>query len=175
MTSHQFKHNGITDRLRAGFTLAQIADMTIHHGTAMIYGSYAHLDLVLESIVEPMQYQTEVEHPYVLFAGHILNMDAITEARLLKNIRAHRVPGGVCADVPHCKSGMWSCIDCKHFVPEVEQLSYFKEQVTSWRQKADDFKNNKILYNNYDEIAGEFNKIIEKLEKKCYDKRKFHN
>ena len=40
ITSHQFRHNGVTDRLRAGFTLPQIAEMTAHHGTAMIYGSY---------------------------------------------------------------------------------------------------------------------------------------
>lgn len=30
--------------LTAGFTLEQIADMTGHHGNAMIWNSYAHLD-----------------------------------------------------------------------------------------------------------------------------------
>lgn len=122
MTSHQFRHNGITDRLRAGFTLPQIAEMTAHHGTAMLYASYAHLNLFPETIVEPIKYETGAEHSYVMFGGRILNMDAVTESRLLKNVRAHRVPGGICADVTHCQSGLWSCVDCECFVPEVEQL-----------------------------------------------------
>ncbi len=33
LTFHQFRHNGITDRLEVGFTLEQIADMKGHHGT----------------------------------------------------------------------------------------------------------------------------------------------
>ncbi|MDD2497319.1 MAG: hypothetical protein PHY90_04160 [Desulfitobacteriaceae bacterium] len=171
VTSHQFWHNGITDRLRAGFTLPQIAEMTAHHGTAMIYNSYVHLDLFPETIVEPMQYQTEAESPHVLFAGRILNMNAITEARLLKNIRAHRVPGGICSDVTHCKSGLWSCIDCKHFVPEVEQLPYFKEQVVAWAEKAEKFQNDKQMVDNFTDIAEGFAKIVEKLEGGCYNGR----
>lgn len=171
VTSHQFRHNGITDRLRAGFTLPQIAEMTAHHGTAMIYESYAHLNLFPETIVEPMQYQTEAESPHVLFAGRILNMDAITEARLLKNIRAHRVPGGICADVTHCKSGLWSCIDCKYFVLEVGQLTYFKEQAIVWAEKAEKFISNKQMADNYADIAAGFAKIVEKLEDGCYNGR----
>lgn len=169
VTSHQFRHKGITDRLRAGFTLPQIAEMTAHHGTAMIYSSYAHLDLFPETIVEPMQYQTEAKSPYVLFAGRILNMDAITESRLLKHIRSHRVPGGICADVTHCKSGLWSCIDCEHFVPEVEQLPYFKEQVIDWAEKAEKFRADKQMTANYADIAAGFEKIVEKLEDGCYN------
>lgn len=34
--THQFRHNGITDRLEASFTMEQIADMTGYHGNAMI-------------------------------------------------------------------------------------------------------------------------------------------
>lgn len=106
-----------------------------------------------------MQYQTEAESPYMLFAGRILNMYAITEARLLKNIRAHRVPGGICADVTHCKGGLWSCIDCEHFVPEVEQLPYFKEQVISWTEKAEKFCADKQMTANYTDIAAKFREI----------------
>jgi len=51
-----------------------------------------------------MKYQTEAENPYVLFGGRILYMDSVTESRLIKNIRAHRVQGGVCADVTHGRS-----------------------------------------------------------------------
>lgn len=169
VTSHQFRHNGITDRLLAGFTMAQIAEMTAHHGTAMIYSSYTHLSLFPETIMEPIQYQTEAENPYVLFGGRILNMDAITESRLLKNIRAHRVPGGICADVTHCKSGLWSCIDCKHFVPELEQLPYFREQAVVWEEKAKKFQSDKQMADNFVDIAAKFQGIVEKLEDGCYN------
>lgn len=168
VTSHQFRHNGITDRLRAGFTLPQIAEMTAHHGTAMIYASYAHLNLFPETIVEPIKCQKEADNPYVLFAGRILNMDAVTESRLLKNLRAHRIPGGICADVTHCQSGLWSCIDCEHYVPEAEQLPYFKEQVKSWEEKAIRFAGDKQLQDNFIDIARDFKKIVERLENKCY-------
>lgn len=165
VTSHQFRHNGVTDRLRAGFTLPQIAEMTAHHGTAMLYASYAHLNLFPETIVEPMKYQTEAENPYVLFGGRILNMDFVTESRLLKNIRAHRVPGGVCADVTHCRSGIWECISCRDFVPEMEQLAYFKEQAADWESKAEKFRNDRQLADNFAAIAGGFKTVVEKLER----------
>ncbi len=121
VTTHQFRHNGITDRLRAGFTVAQIAEMTVHHGSAMIYTSYAHLDLFPEALSEPRECFCETPEkgsPYILFGGRILNMDAITEAGLLENMRAHRVPGGICADIPHCRNDMWNCLECVHFIPE---------------------------------------------------------
>ena len=172
VTSHQFRHNGITDRLRAGFTLPQIAEMTGHHGTAMIYGSYAHLDLFPETLVEPREYTTEKSNcgnPYVLFGGKILNMDVITESNLLSNLRAHRVPGGICADVTHCKSDMWSCLECKHFVPEKEQMLYFKEQVSAWEEKSKRFKGDKVMSDNFLDIANRFKRIIEKIQREDVD------
>ncbi|WP_409969148.1 tyrosine-type recombinase/integrase [Bengtsoniella intestinalis] len=164
ISSHQFRHNGVTDRLRAGFTLPQIAEMTAHHGTAMLYGSYAHLNLFPETLIEPVKYDIEEENSYVLFGGRILNMDAITESRLLKNLRSHRIPGGICADVTHCKSGMWDCISCEKFIPEQEQLEYFKEQVKSWSDKATKFKTDDQLHNNFLKLSNQFADIIKKLE-----------
>jgi len=163
VTSHQFRHNGITDRLRAGFTMAQIAEMTAHHGTAMIYASYAHLNLFPETLIEPNLYTTEKskdDNPHVLFGGRILNMDAINESRLLSNLRAHRVPGGICSDVTHCKSGMWDCLSCEHFVPEKEQLPYFEGQVIAWKDKAELFKNDAYMG-----ISKQFEKIIVKIKR----------
>ena len=168
VTTHQFRHNGITDRLRAGFTLAQIAEMTAHHGSAMIYASYAHLDLFPETLSEPREYFCETpekKSPYILFGGRILNMDVITEARLLANLRAHRVPGGICADITHCRSDMWNCLECVHFIPEKEQLPYFEEQAKAWRDKVEKFKNYSIMEANFSEIADRFQQIIQKMRK----------
>jgi integrase len=168
VTTHQFRHNGITDRLRAGFTLAQIAEMTAHHGNAMIYGSYAHLDLSPDTLWQPREYAHEEaiseSNSYVMFGGRILNMDAITESRLLRNLRAHRVPGGVCGDITHCKNDMWNCLECGHFVPEREQLPYFEKQAVEWRSKAKKFSQDAILHVNFSNIANSFDKIIEKIQ-----------
>lgn len=88
VTTHQFRHNGITDRLAAGFTAAQIADMTGHHGDAMIYNAYAHLDLKPETIVEKQKFVSgepgSRDERYILFGGRILNMNEQLETRLLK-------------------------------------------------------------------------------------------
>ena len=46
---------------------------------------------LLRSISKPLQTSEKTS----LYS--ILNMDAITEARLLANLRAHRVPGGISA------------------------------------------------------------------------------
>ena len=92
-------------------------------------------------------------------------MDFVTESRLLKNIRAHRVPGGVCADVTHCRSGIWECISCRDFVPEMEQLAYFKEQAADWESKAEKFRNDRQLADNFAAIAGGFKTVVEKLER----------
>lgn len=167
ITTHQFRHNGITDRLRAGFTLAQIAEMTGHHGSAMIYGSYAHLDLFPEGLTDPRQYfaaKQQEDNPYIMFGGKILNMDAITESRLMRNIRSHRVPGGICIDVTHCKNDMWNCLECNRFIPEKEQLSYFEEQSCAWSEKAKKFRNDAIMYANFTNIAFRFDKIINKIK-----------
>lgn len=146
LTSHQFRHNGVTDRLAAGFTMEQIAEMTGHHGNAMIFESYTHLNLMPEKIIEKQRYVlNEPEGKAIMFAGRILNLDEQLEKRLLKNIRAHRVRGGICSDITGCKSDMFHCLECEWFIPEKEQLSYFREQVMEWEKKAHIFREIKSI------------------------------
>lgn len=89
-------------------------------------------------------------------------MDSVTELRLLKNFLAHRVPGGVCADVIHCRSGIWECISCRDFVPEMERLAYFKEQAADWESKAEKFRSDRQLADNFAAIAAGFKIVVEK-------------
>lgn len=81
-------------------------------------------------------------------------------------MRAHRVSGGICADVTHCKSGLWSCIDCECFVPEKEQLPYFKEQAAEWAKKAAMFRTDIQIANNFGDFSRRFDEIVELLEKR---------
>lgn len=167
ITTHQFRHNGITDRLVAGFTLEQIMFMTAHHGGAMIYKAYDHLDLKPEVISEKqlcvINEPNVSSNQYVLFGGRILNMGEQLEKRLLGNIRAHRVSGGICSDITGCKSDMFHCLDCSHFIPDAEQISYFEEQVLSWGKKAEKFKDFPIIKNNALHNAELFKKTVIKI------------
>ncbi len=167
VTTHQFRHNGITDRLMAGFTPAQIADMTGHHGDGMMLASYAHLNLFPETIPEPIKYRTEApsdDNAPLMFCGKILNMDAVQESLLLKRLRSHRIPGGICADVTHCRGDMWNCIDCEFFIPEAEQLSYFEEQATEWEKKAERFSADREMEQVFRRNAEKFRCIIAKIQ-----------
>jgi hypothetical protein len=167
LTSHQFRHNGITDRLEAGFTLEQIADMTGHHGNAMIWNAYSHLDLKPKTILQKQRYVLNEpkppDNPYILFGGRILHMEEMLEKRLLKNLRAHKVPGGICGDVTGCKSDMWDCLECGHFIPDRDQLSYFEEQASAWRSKADRFSDFPAIHANALRNADLFERIAAKL------------
>ena len=168
LTSHQFRHNGITDRLASGFTAAQIADMTGHHGSAMIFNAYAHLNLLPETIIQKQEYVSHEadnrENRYVLFGGRILNMEEQLEKRLLRNLRTHKVRGGICSDVTGCKSDMWNCLDCEFFVPDAEQLEYYQEQAMLWREKCIRFSSFPIIKGNAERNAELFERVLKKLK-----------
>lgn len=169
VTTHQFRHNGITDRLAAGFTAAQIADMTGHHGDAMIYNAYAHLDLKPETIVEKQKFVSgepgSRDERYILFGGRILNMNEQLETRLLKNLRAHRVRGGICSDITGCKSDMWNCLECKFFVPDAEQRNYYIEQIALWKAKQEKFREFPLIRENAERNVKLFECILKKIDK----------
>jgi integrase len=172
VTTHQFRHNGVTDRLVSGFTAAQIADMTGHHGTAMIFGAYTHLDLMPETIVQKQESlfgETGLrENRYVLFGGRILNMEEKLEKRLLGNLRAHKVRGGICSDITGCESDMWNCLDCRFFVPDAAQLGYYEEQAALWREKCARFSNFPVIKGNSERNAELYERVIKKLKEDGY-------
>jgi len=168
VTTHQFRHNGITDRLAVGFTTAQIADMTRHHGDAMIYNAYAHLDLKPETIIAKQEFVSEEsgsrDERYILFGGRILNMNEQLEKRLQKNLRAHRVRGGICSDITGCKSDMWNCLECKSFVPDAGQRDYYVEQIALWREKQERFHAFPLIRENAEHNAKLFEDVLKRID-----------
>lgn len=166
LKSHMLRHNGITDRLAEGFTIEQIAHMTGHKNDQMILKSYNHLDLRPEVLTEKQQLVLgEVDEPSpLMFRGRILSMNPKTEARLLKNLRAHRVCGGICSDITGCKCDMQTCLSCRFFVPELEQLPFFEEQVEAWRIKAVRFKAFPIIQKNATANATLYQKVVNKMK-----------
>jgi hypothetical protein len=160
------RHNGITDRLAEGFTIEQIAHMTGHKNDRMILKSYNHLDLRPEVLAEKQRLVLGEpdKSASVMFQGRILNMNPQTEARLLENVRAHRVRGGICSDITGCKCDMQVCLACQFFVPEIEQLPFFERQVEAWRAKAERFKAFPIIQKNAAANAALYQKIVNKMK-----------
>jgi integrase len=166
ITSHQFRHNGITERLDFGFTTEQIAFMTAHKGESMILNSYNHIDLKPETIIEKQSAVNNepVKRISALFEGRILNMDIDIEKRLSANLRAHKVRGGICSDITNCSSDMMACLSCNFFVPELEQLPYFLEQEQLWKEKALRFKDFPIIVQNAEANAALNKAVVEKIK-----------
>jgi len=78
------------------------------------------------------------------------------------------VRGGICSDITGCKSDMWNCLDCEFFVPDAEQLDYYEEQVTFWREKSVRFSDFPIIKGNAERNAGLYEHILKKLKEGEY-------
>lgn len=104
------------------------------------------------------------ENRYILFGGRILNMEEQLEKRLLRNLRAHKVRGGICSDITGCKSDMFNCLNCEFFVPDGEQLAYYEEQAALWREKCIRFSSFPVIKGNAERNAESYERILAKLK-----------
>lgn len=165
--SHQLRHNGITERICEGFTVEQIMHMTAHKNDSMIMNSYSHLNLKPDIMIQKQTAilgETNDVKNAMMFQGRILNMTSHIENRLLTNPRSHRVRGGICSDITNCKCDMYFCLSCEYFIPEVEQLSFFKQQCAMWKEKSIRFKAFPIIVKNADANAQLYNSIVQRIE-----------
>lgn len=169
VTSHQFRHNAITERIYAGFTPLQVMLMTYHQNDEMINQSYTHRQnkiLIEKQRIVNNEQTPSYENKPILFKGKILNMDEKTEDRLLKNQRSHRLKGlGICSDFTQCKNNILACLDdCDNFIPDADNLEYFKEQIEVCNKKIERFKNNKQLKENVEYNRSLYVKVVHKIE-----------
>lgn len=168
VTSHQFRHRGITQMGYAGFTPMKIMLITAHQSDAMINKNYHHKqdDILLEKQRKVLSEDTPSEDAPVLFQGKILNMDAKTESRLLKNnARAYRIKNlGICGDITGCKNNIFECLACDYFIPNGDDLEYFKVQVKYWEERVVIFKKNDGLRENAEYNLDLHKKIVHKIE-----------
>lgn len=171
-TTHQLRHNGITDRIDAGFSFIEIRDMTNHKGNSMIWNAYYHprkeKSLEKQKQLIKQKNNIEVEKP-VYFRGRIINIDETLEKRLLSSPRAYKLMEGennigICSDITGCNSGMFKCLDCDYFIPNAEDLDYFKKQVSIWEKKVELFKSKKQAYENAKYNLRVHKKIVERIE-----------
>lgn len=161
LTSHQLRHNGITDRLYHGFSLIQTSLLTGHQGIGMLQTSYNHpQDNVM--ITSQKSVHKHNENSAVYFKGKILNMDEATERRLLQNIRTRRIKDlGICGDLTGCES--FQCLSCDSFIPDVDDLSYYEEQVRIFEEKLLKVGEHKFLKENIQYNLSLYKSAIEKI------------
>lgn len=147
ITSHQLRHNAITDRIYEGFSLLEIKDLTHHKTTAMIEGSYIHPDK--EKIVQQVRKISDEEGETYEFRGKVINNNDKAFEKIKRMPRAHSLGRlGVCSDISACKNDMFECLACDFFKPNIEELKYFEEQVIEWENKEKLFQNNKFMLEN---------------------------
>lgn len=148
MTSHQLRHNAITDRIYEGFSLLEIKDLTHHKTTQMIAGAYVHPEKEKLKKISKIVTNSSSEET---FRGKIVNPSTktTTTARLLKMPRSHVIGRlGICSDITSCKSEIFECLNCSNFEPNEDELEYFEEQVKQWQEKEKLFANNPYMLEN---------------------------
>ncbi|MFJ7185583.1 tyrosine-type recombinase/integrase [Lysinibacillus xylanilyticus] len=149
ISSHLFRHNGITDRLYEGFRLIDIMSMTNHKTSTMIVESYVHVNE--EELRHASEKILKEEKLEVLFRGKIINTNNPDKMdKILKRPFAHKIGRlGICSDISNCPSQMFECLnDCSNFIPNADELDYFKEQVRQWEEKLLKFKDHPYMGEN---------------------------
>jgi hypothetical protein len=58
---------------------------------------------------------------------------------------------------------MWNCLECASFVPDADQLGYYEEQASLWREKCKRFSSFPVIRGNAEKNAELFERIIKKL------------
>lgn len=166
LTPHQLRHNAITDRIYEGFSLLEIRDMTAHKSIAMLETSYIHPEKEqLKELGEKVNTENKPAGG-VYFKGKIINADnPFVVKRLLAKPRAHKIGRlGICSDISGCKNDMFECFSCSFFVPNADELDYFKEQVDQWNNKIKLAEKSPLLKENakYNLTLSEM--IVKKIE-----------
>lgn len=149
ISSHRFRHNGITDRLYEGFRLIDIMSMTNHKTSNMIVENYVHVKE--EELRKASEKVLKEDKSEVLFRGKIINTNNPTKMdKILRRPFAHKIGRlGICSDISNCPSKMFECLDnCDNFIPNADELDYFKEQVKQWEEKLLKFKDHPYMKEN---------------------------
>lgn len=57
-----------------------------------------------------------------------------------------------------------NCLECKFFLPDSNQIEYYKEQIELWRQKAEKFKSIPMIRANAERNMKMYRNLVEKME-----------
>lgn len=144
LSTHQFRHNAITDRLYLGFTMEQVMVQSNHKGETMPKQYMHYVKGKHKEILEDIHKLKNPEECSVEFKGRIMNFeDKIVERQLLSNQRAFltweangKKGVGICSDIMGCNpkgtSVYHECYACDWFVPKAEYLVDYKRELEYW-------------------------------------------
>lgn len=169
LTSHMFRHNAITDRLETKlFRPIDLRPMTLHANEQMVNKAYHHKNTE-EIIKQSQDIEEKITGETVLFKGKIVNsLDDKAFEPFLRNKFAFSLNHmGICADSRACDKDKLQCFNCKYFIPNCDDLGYFKEQLEEWHKKliiAEKIKNDNYTENIKYNISL-FENVIKKIEK----------
>lgn len=150
ISSHQFRHNAITDRLYlGGFTIDQIRSISGHKNEKMPL-TYAHkLKNEHKKMWEEATGLTPPEKAPVEFKGVIVNLeDENVLERLSRNPRAYltweansKKGVGLCSSLscnPKGTTVHFECYECDWFVPKIEYYDDYKAEYNYWIKVMED-------------------------------------
>lgn len=165
-SSHQLRHNGITDRIYFGFNLDDVREMTNHKGSEMLVRNYIHINN--EELQKKQDKIYEITNDLqvsqnVFFKGNILK-SVDQEQRVLKSPRAGRLGGiGICSDMLGC-SNPSECLQCLNFMPDSTRQEYFEAQIELWSKKAHLFSRNPIWKDHAINNINAYQNIVNKIK-----------
>lgn len=156
VTSHYFRHNGISDRINSGiFREVDIQAMTYHLNTKMIEENYYHAK------------ESKPEEKEMVFSGRIINtnnnlkLEQITNRPFAVKIRGL----GICSDSRECNSDRSKCLFCSHLLIDNNNLPFLIEDKNQWEKKLSLAKNvhNPDYVNLCQEMINGYTHLIQKI------------
>ncbi|MGB4590468.1 MAG: tyrosine-type recombinase/integrase [Clostridiaceae bacterium] len=180
ITSHQLRHNAITDRIYSGFTLLEIKEMSHHKSTTMLSQSYVHpqkemLQKVAKSVeASKLDNSDAPSQTVVLFKGRLINTDnKILVDRIMSKPRSHSLGRlGICSDISGCESKIFECFKCNYFIPNADEIEYYEEQFEEWKHKRDNSINKPFLFDNAQHNMNLVEAVILKIRNSIKDVNK---
>ncbi|SDK32222.1 Site-specific recombinase XerD [Bacillus toyonensis] len=145
VTSHQFRHNAVTDRMyQVGYTMEQIIKLTGHKNINMPSHYLHQLKERQKEVHLNIGKLKGIENNAVSFKGRIMNLDTQTINFLLKDLNKYltweangKKGVGICGDISGCNpkgtSILFECYACEWFIPRADYYDDYKKEYEYWQ------------------------------------------
>lgn len=145
VTSHQFRHNAITDRMyQVGYTMEQIVKLTGHKNINMPSHYLHQLKERQKEVHLNMSELNNGKNNAVSFKGRIMNLDNQTINFLSKDLNKYltweangKKGVGICGDISGCNpkgtSILFECYACEWFIPKADYYHDYKKEHEYWQ------------------------------------------
>ncbi|MGQ3545614.1 tyrosine-type recombinase/integrase [Bacillus cereus] len=145
VTSHQFRHNAVTDRMyQVGYTMEQIVKLTGHKNINMPSHYLHQLKERQKEVHLNIGELKGIENNAVSFKGRIMNLDIQTINFLSKDLNKYltweangKKGVGICGDISGCNpkgtSILFECYACEWFIPRADYYDDYKKEHEYWQ------------------------------------------